>query len=169
MLLELPNGCEFPHFNLYAEESGERVLMTKDHKIPVARGGKDVMDNYQTMCAICNNIKGKDILHLDDLRALRALYNKCVGEHMSSTQVHQMLQEEKIRLMTSRTSSVSTTRQVVVPGRQEMPFSPDSAVYRFVLIFLICAITVGVACFSPFSAVLGLVLAILGYAAGKLR
>ena len=47
-----------PHFNLYAEEEGEWVLMTKDHIRPIADGGPSTIDNYQTMCSECNELKG---------------------------------------------------------------------------------------------------------------
>lgn len=43
------------HFNLYADDG---TLMTKDHIIPKARGGRDVISNMQTMCAPCNKAKG---------------------------------------------------------------------------------------------------------------
>lgn len=43
------------HFNLYADDG---TLMTKDHIIPKARGGRDVVSNMQTMCEHCNNAKG---------------------------------------------------------------------------------------------------------------
>lgn len=48
------NRNESPHLNLYAirraEPSHEEyVLMTKDHILPVSRGGKDVLCNLQTM------------------------------------------------------------------------------------------------------------------------
>jgi 5-methylcytosine-specific restriction endonuclease McrA len=43
------------HFNLYAEDD---TLMTKDHILPRKWGGKDHIDNLQTMCAICNENKG---------------------------------------------------------------------------------------------------------------
>lgn len=48
------------HLNLYAEGSNnKKVLMTKDHIIPVCKGGQATLDNLQPMCAICNcNIKG---------------------------------------------------------------------------------------------------------------
>lgn len=50
------------HLNLYAaNENGEEVLMTKDHIIPKAKGGKDCIDNYQTMCVYCNKEKGNNI------------------------------------------------------------------------------------------------------------
>lgn len=43
------------HLNLYAvDEDGNEVLMTKDHIHPKAKGGKNILSNYQTMCQICN-------------------------------------------------------------------------------------------------------------------
>lgn len=52
------------HFNLYALTDGPHpaaVLMTKDHILPKSRGGRDVQDNYQPMCAPCNTDKGHRI------------------------------------------------------------------------------------------------------------
>lgn len=47
------------HLNLYAvNPNGQEVLMTKDHIIPQSRGGKNTLDNYQTMCVVCNTRKG---------------------------------------------------------------------------------------------------------------
>ena len=46
---------ERAHFNLYSDDN---VLMTKDHILPVALGGEDSIDNFQTMCAPCNEAKG---------------------------------------------------------------------------------------------------------------
>ena len=43
------------HFNLY---SNDGVLMTKDHILPRSKGGKDCIENMQTMCTICNSAKG---------------------------------------------------------------------------------------------------------------
>jgi len=50
---------EIWHFNLYADlpNGGER-LMTKDHILARANGGKDVVKNYQPMCIVCNLKKG---------------------------------------------------------------------------------------------------------------
>jgi 5-methylcytosine-specific restriction endonuclease McrA len=43
------------HLNLYAiNENNEEILMTKDHIIPKSRGGKDYIENFQTMCTKCN-------------------------------------------------------------------------------------------------------------------
>jgi len=174
ILLELPHGVEYPHFNLYAEENGELVLMTKDHKLPVALGGRDVMENYQTMCAICNNIKGKDILSLQDIKILRGIHNKCVAEHATSNQMYKMIQEEKIRLLDAKRKPVSVNRQIVVGPTftkkvKFMPFSPTSGVKRFMLFFVIVLTILGLLFFSPTCAGISLVLAILGYYAGTLK
>ena len=56
------NGTRY-HLNLYAiNEYGEEVLMTKDHILPKSKGGKNHLDNYQTMCINCNNKKGNTIV-----------------------------------------------------------------------------------------------------------
>lgn len=46
------------HLNLYAlDESGNEVLMTKDHIVPRSKGGASELYNYQTMCVKCNIAK----------------------------------------------------------------------------------------------------------------
>jgi hypothetical protein len=46
------------HFNLYAlTADGREILMTKDHILPRSKGGRDTLDNLQTMCRPCNNTK----------------------------------------------------------------------------------------------------------------
>jgi len=75
MILDINPGDQSPHFNLYAEENGRLVLMTKDHIIAKSKGGTDQLDNYQTMCHTCNNLKGAYDLGLDNVRELRQLHN----------------------------------------------------------------------------------------------
>lgn len=49
------------HLNLYAlDESGNEVLMTKDHIVPRSKGGASELHNYQTMCVKCNIAKGSN-------------------------------------------------------------------------------------------------------------
>lgn len=50
------------HFNLYGTKDGKEILFTKDHKIPKVKGGKNIMDNYQTMCQPCNQEKNDEII-----------------------------------------------------------------------------------------------------------
>ncbi len=46
------------HFNLYGVQGTREILFTKDHTTPRVHGGKDVLDNYKTMCSRCNKQKG---------------------------------------------------------------------------------------------------------------
>lgn len=62
-----------PHFNLYGVEAGEYILMTKDHKIPRSKGGKDRQDNYQVMCTVCNTLKGNHNYSMETIRKLRSV------------------------------------------------------------------------------------------------
>lgn len=56
-ILEIPldQNSTRAHFNLYSDDN---VLMTKDHILPKSAGGKNYIENMQTMCEICNLAKG---------------------------------------------------------------------------------------------------------------
>jgi hypothetical protein len=61
------------HFNLYAiNEAGQEVLMTRDHTIPKSKGGKNSVDNAETMCKPCNGAKA-DIYIEPPLRTQKQL------------------------------------------------------------------------------------------------
>lgn len=75
MILDINPGDQSPHFNLYAEENGRLVLMTKDHVTAKSKGGIDQLDNYQTCCAICNNLKGAYDITYQQVSELRKLHN----------------------------------------------------------------------------------------------
>lgn len=46
------------HFNLYGKNKhGHETMLTKDHILPRAHGGKDDFENLQTMCGPCNGRK----------------------------------------------------------------------------------------------------------------
>lgn len=94
MALELPPSAQNPHFNLYAVKDGRYVLMTKDHVQPVAKGGKDKLENYQAMCSICNGIKGADHLPIETLRSLRQFFDEKHGQ-VPSTDLHKLVIKEK--------------------------------------------------------------------------
>ena len=76
MLLEQHPNDRSPHFNLYAEEDGQLVLMTKDHIHAKSCGGEDRHSNYQTMCSVCNNLKASSNLMIEGIRQLRELYDQ---------------------------------------------------------------------------------------------
>lgn len=56
---ERPEGSnERYHLNLYGyDKDGNEVMLTKDHIRPKAKGGRDTLMNYQTMCIPCNQLK----------------------------------------------------------------------------------------------------------------
>lgn len=100
MILDMNPGDHSPHFNLYAEEDGRYVLMTKDHILAKSRGGTDEIHNYQTMCACCNNLKGHYDLTVEEVRTLRELYNN-----------DQMLPRKELR------DAVNTLRDEMISGK----------------------------------------------------
>ena len=60
-----PNPERF-HLNLYATKDGVEILFTKDHIKARSIGGKNSLDNFQTMCAPCNHSKGSHPAVTDD-------------------------------------------------------------------------------------------------------
>ncbi len=76
IFLECHPSDKNPHFNLYGEENGSLVLFTKDHIQARAFGGEDSIENYQTMCSVCNSLKGHSNLNLEGVRELRRVYNE---------------------------------------------------------------------------------------------
>jgi 5-methylcytosine-specific restriction endonuclease McrA len=109
MILELNPNHKSPHFNLYAVENGKLVLMTKDHVTPKAFGGEDRHSNYQTMCCICNNLKGSASLTLDGVRELREIYNANCS--LPRKKLRALLEDAKKRLV---------LEPRVVPARRKM-------------------------------------------------
>jgi len=63
------DGGNTAHFNLYAVlPDGSLLLMTKDHKVASAKGGRNGLGNLQTMCTLCNNKKGDRDITIQELR-----------------------------------------------------------------------------------------------------
>lgn len=62
------------HFNLYGEdEQGNKMLLTKDHIVPVKRGGNNSLENLQVMCSKCNDEKAGKPTEKDFKEALNFL------------------------------------------------------------------------------------------------
>lgn len=69
MILETDqNNTTSAHFNLYAKVGNSLVLMTKDHITPKSKGGKDIVENMDCMCCICNNIKSDNHISVEELK-----------------------------------------------------------------------------------------------------
>lgn len=68
------------HFNLYAEENGQEILMTKDHIIPRSKKGNNNLSNYVTMCTTCNFLKDSSFITYDQVFELRKYWNENVNK-----------------------------------------------------------------------------------------
>jgi hypothetical protein len=110
MMLDMNPRDNSPHFNLYAEENGRLVLMTKDHVLAKSKGGADKSHNFQTQCIICNNLKSdlpltnQQVLQLRNLLAnhdmlpkkeLRDLINKTRQEMVQQNNAPSLNREAK--------------------------------------------------------------------------
>ncbi len=98
MMLEQHPGDKTAHFNLYAEEDGELVLMTKDHIRAKSKNGPDELHNFTTMCCVCNNIKADYPITLEQLRTVRYFHN--MNKNLMTKRDLSKLTVEKVRQMT---------------------------------------------------------------------
>lgn len=97
MFLEYHPKDRSPHFNLYGEDNGQLILMTKDHIHARSFGGEDLHSNYALMCQTCNSTKGNLNLTLENVRELRELYAQNTNK-ISKKQLHVLMDEHRRKL-----------------------------------------------------------------------
>lgn len=103
MILDMNPGDSSPHFNMYAEENGRLVLMTKDHILAKSKGGTDSLENYQTMCATCNNLKGHYDLNLDNCRELRRIWDN--GDKLPRKELRDLINSKREEMALTNAAS----------------------------------------------------------------
>lgn len=96
-VLEKHPNDKTPHFNLYAIENDELVLMTKDHVLAKSKGGLNKSDNYQTTCCLCNNLKADCHLSYEQVKVLRNLWDE--NRHIPRKQLSKLIQETRHNLL----------------------------------------------------------------------
>lgn len=96
IILDINPGDQSPHFNLYGEDKGRLVLMTKDHILAKSRGGPDIQSNFQVMCCICNNLKGNYDLSISQIKELRELYKN--ENKMPRKELRKMIDTERKKM-----------------------------------------------------------------------
>ena len=91
--LEESDNPERRHFNLYTEDN---ILMTKDHIKPKIAGGKDIVDNLQPMCSICNGEKSGEypgVVKLTHVKSGRVRYFRNLEEATHQIVMDQLSQK----------------------------------------------------------------------------
>lgn len=106
IFLECHPADRSPHFNLYGVEDNKLILMTKDHIHAKSCGGENRHSNYQTMCIVCNNLKGHYNLTLDGVRELRSIYNEN-KDKVTKKVLHNFLEEARLKLSRPSTETKS--------------------------------------------------------------
>jgi hypothetical protein len=112
MLLQKHANDNLAHFNLYAVERDALVLMTKDHINAKSQGGEDRHTNYQTMCCVCNNLKGSDQLSVEDIAELRKYYNENITT-ATKKKFNSMMVEAKKRVLNRKANIARRPLQTV--------------------------------------------------------
>lgn len=97
LFLETYKGENLAHFNAYGVYEDDLVLFTKDHIKAKSCGGKNILQNYQTMCSTCNTLKAHLNLDLESLFELRKIYDANVKK-ISKKQLHLLIEQERARL-----------------------------------------------------------------------
>jgi 5-methylcytosine-specific restriction endonuclease McrA len=93
------HGKENPHINLYAiDDDDELILMTKDHILPVSKAGPDSLGNLQTMCSVCNGLKGGFPITNKDLQEVRAKYLSLRKGGMKHKKAFHIIEQLKIKM-----------------------------------------------------------------------
>lgn len=68
-----PSSKGWKSLNFYGyDHEGKEVLLTWDHIKPRSLGGKNTLSNSQTLCFICNGLKGNE-LHFREIRKIREM------------------------------------------------------------------------------------------------
>jgi 5-methylcytosine-specific restriction endonuclease McrA len=120
-----PNDVS-PHFNLYGERDNQLILLTKDHIKPKSLGGKDKHSNYQTMCSICNSLKGHANISVHNLSKLRSIYDKNRGA--DKRHLHDIIENNKARMSSKKRQP--TRKRSVKFNRNDKKTVCDISVYR---------------------------------------
>ncbi len=97
------------HFNLYTEDD---ILMTKDHIKPKIAGGKDIVDNLQPMCSICNSEKSGEypgVIKLTNTKSGKIRYFKSLEEATQQLIIDKFSQKCKDKSFKQLTQTIINT------------------------------------------------------------
>lgn len=113
--LEYHEADKTPHFNLYGIHEGNYIQLTRDHIRPKSAGGADHHSNYQTMCSICNNLKGHSGLHLHELKKIRHIYDEQINK-ISKKRLHLLIEKKKCSFQKKQKKSHRSNKRTNFDG-----------------------------------------------------
>lgn len=112
------------NLNLYGKKEGLEILFTRDHIIPLSKGGSDTFENSQTLCSPCNSFKAnmtnkyfeefKDIVKQE--RRLKKVLKKC--------EAHRRRHKERIDNLNSKKHSLESKLSFLKEVRKSLIEGP---------------------------------------------
>lgn len=89
------------HFNLYGIKDGNKILFTKDHIHPRSAGGKNGLENLQTMCSVCNALKKHYPLTVEELKSV-LLFKQTLSNELTARQIARAVENEIQTILASK-------------------------------------------------------------------
>lgn len=105
------------HFGLYSDDE---VEMTKDHIIPKSRGGLDSLSNMQTMCNICNSLKGNSYTASDVIKGEALDKSLLKKDGSEKTNFASKIEKEKIEYKNYNISDINKKYPDVILHRKKI-------------------------------------------------
>jgi len=87
--------CQYCQRNLVDLKTNE--ILTRDHVVPISRGGKDKWDNVVTSCSTCNNKKGNNLLKSTNLSLRKDPHTPTVFEILTKSKIKNFTYEQFLK------------------------------------------------------------------------
>ncbi len=100
---------------LYCGKYFEERELTRDHVIPMSRGGEDIWTNVVSACRRCNQFKGNKLLNETDMELVALPYAPNHAEYLALINSHRIRsdQMEFLRPSFSRQSRLRQSQKII--------------------------------------------------------
>ena len=78
------------HLCLYCGKPNEDRQLTRDHLVPISKGGEDTWMNVVSACRRCNQFKGNKLLHETNMELLALPYTPNHAEYLALINSHRI-------------------------------------------------------------------------------